>query len=58
MQLFREISEMVNLKSDTRRRLHGSKICRFEILKSRIIFGLESYQYADPEIFDLENLEI
>lgn len=57
MQLFREISEMVNLKSDTRRR-HGSKICRFEILKSRIIFGLESYQYADPEIFDLENLEI
>lgn len=55
--MFREISEMVNLKSDTRRR-HGSKICRFEILKSRIIFGLESYQYADPEIFDLENLEI
>lgn len=52
------MSEMVNLKSDTRRRLHGSKICRFEILKSRIIFGLESYQYADPEIFDLENLEI
>lgn len=49
---------MVNLKSDTRRSLHGSQIWRFEIYNSQMIGGLESHQYADPEIFDLENLEI